>query len=231
MTEHGKATAHLRSSDPVLAAIIERIGPPEIAHRPATFWALARSIVFQQLNGKAAKTIFERLEQAAGGELTAHSLLALTDAQLRAAGLSKQKASYLRDLAQRTASGELDFAALPALTDLEVIEQLTRIKGIGVWTAQMFLIFALRRADVMPTADYGIRAAIKRAYRMRKLPTPKRMLRLAEKWRPYCSLACWYLWRSVDVTTVAERHFSRWGKFTACIVRQNSCGGILTRQP
>ncbi len=199
-----RAVTHLKKCDPVLAAIIERVGPPQIAQRPATFWALARSIVFQQLNGKAAKTIFDRLEQAACGELTAHSLLPLTDDQLRAVGLSKQKSSYLRDLAQRTASGELDFAALPAMSDVEVIDHLTRIKGIGVWTAQMFLMFALQRLDVMPTADYGIRAAMKKAYRMRKLPTPKRMLKMATKWRPYCSVACWYLWRSVDVTTVAD---------------------------
>ncbi len=199
-----RAVAHLKKCDPVLAAIIARVGPPQIAQRPATFWALARSIVFQQLNGKAAATIFERLEKAAGGELTPQSLLALTDEQLRSVGLSKQKAGYIRDLAQKTYAGELDFAALPALSDEEIIAKLTAIKGIGVWTAQMFLIFALQRPDVMPTLDYGIRAAMKKAYRMRKLPTPKRMLKLAQKWRPYCSIACWYLWRSVDVATIAD---------------------------
>ncbi len=199
-----RAVTHLKSCDPVLAAIIERVGPLKFAYRPPTFWALARSIVFQQLNGKAATTIFDRLEAAAGGELTAHSLLTLTEDQLRSVGLSKQKASYLRDLAERTASGELDFAVLPTMADADVIERLTSIKGIGVWTAQMFLMFALQRLDVMPTADYGIRAAMKKAYRMRKLPTPKRMLKMAEKWRPYCSIACWYLWRSVDVATVAD---------------------------
>ncbi len=199
-----RAVTHLKSCDPVLAAIIERVGAPQLAHRPPTFWALARSIVFQQLNGKAATTIFDRLEAAAGGELTAQSLLALNDEQLRTVGLSKQKASYIRDLAQRTASGELDFAALPQMSDEDVIEHLTRIKGIGVWTAQMFLMFALRRPDVMPTLDYGVRAAMKRAYRMRKLPTPARMLKIAENWRPHRSLACWYLWRSVDLQTVAD---------------------------
>ncbi len=175
-----------------------------MASRPATFWALARSIVFQQLNGKAARTIFDRLEQAAGGELTPESLLALSEEQLRAAGLSKQKSSYLRDLAQRTASGELDFALLPKMSDQEVIERLTRIKGIGIWTAQMFLMFALERPNVMPTADFGIRAAIKRAYRKRKLPTPKQILKLSKLWEPHCTLACWYLWRSVDVATVGD---------------------------
>jgi DNA-3-methyladenine glycosylase II len=200
-----RVVSHLKKSDPVLAAIIERVGRPVVQPRPATFWALARSIVFQQLNGKAAKTIFDRLEQAAGGELTPASLLALSEEQMRAVGLSKQKASYLRDLAQKTHAGELDFAALPAMSDEEIIERLTRIKGIGVWTAQMFLMFALQRPNVMPTADYGLRAAIKKAYRMRNLPTPKRMLKLAENWRPYCTIACWYLWRSLDVTTVADK--------------------------
>ncbi len=204
MSNFRGAATHLSSCDPVLAEIIQRVGEPEIAHRPATFWALARSIVFQQLNGKAAKTIFDRLEAVAGGELTAESLLALSDDQLRSVGLSKQKASYVRDLAQRTASGELDFDSLPQMSDEEVIEHLTRIKGVGVWTAQMFLMFALRRPDVMPTLDYGIRAAMKRAYRMRKMPTPKRMLKIAENWRPYRTIACWYLWRSVDVQTVAD---------------------------
>lgn len=204
MTNLRRAVAHLKKSDPILAAIIERVGLPRIAPRPATFWALARSIVYQQLNGKAAATIFERLEKAAGGELTPESLIALSDEQLRAVGLSKQKASYLRNLAQGTASGELDFAALPAMTDAEVIEHLTRIKGIGIWTAQMFLMFALDRPNVMPTADYGLRAAIKKAYRKRKLPTPKQILKLAKQWEPHCTLACWYLWRSVDVATVAD---------------------------
>ncbi len=204
MDNLARAVAHLQKSDPVLAAIIERVGLPQIASRPATFWALARSIVFQQLNGKAAKTIFDRLEQAAGGELTPESLLALSEEQLRAVGLSKQKSSYLRDLAQRTASGELDFAALPKLSDEEVIDHLTRIKGIGVWTAQMFLMFALERPNVMPTGDFGIRAAIKKAYRKRKLPTPKQMLKLAKAWEPHCTLACWYLWRSVDVATIGD---------------------------
>ncbi len=199
-----RATAHLKKSDPVLSALIERVGPLQVPARPATFWSLARSIVFQQLNGKAAATIFDRLEKAAGGELTPASLLALTDEQLRAVGLSKQKASYIRDLAHKTHSGELDFAALPAMTDEEIIKHLTSIKGIGVWTAQMFLMFALGRPNVLPTADYGIRAAIKKAYRKRKLPTPKQMLKLAKNWEPHCTLACWYLWRSLDVQTIAE---------------------------
>jgi DNA-3-methyladenine glycosylase II len=195
-----KAVIHLKKSDPVLAAIIERVGPVRIQPRPATFWALARSVVFQQLNGKAATTIFNRLEQAAGGELTPASLLTLSDEQLRAVGLSKQKSAYLRDLAQKSYSGELDFALLPAMSDEEIIAHLTQIKGIGTWTAQMFLMFALQRPNVLPTGDYGIRAAIMKHYRKRKLPTPRQMEKLARPWHPYCTYACWYLWRSLDTT-------------------------------
>jgi DNA-3-methyladenine glycosylase II len=193
-----RAIKHLTAADPVLAAIIERVGPYRMQYRDPTFWAIARAIVFQQLNGKAATTIWDRLEKAAGGEVTAESILAMTEAQMRAAGLSRQKLSYLRDLAARTASGEIDFAAMPTWTDAEVIEHLTRVKGIGEWTAQMFLLFALRRPNVLPTADYGVRAAMKKAYRMRTMPKPARMQKIARAWHPYCSVACWYLWRSLD---------------------------------
>jgi DNA-3-methyladenine glycosylase II len=197
---HRRAVAHLRASDPVMAAIIDRVGPAKITPRLANFWSLARAIVFQQLNGKAALTIWNRLEAAAGGEVTPESILKLTEAEMRACGLSRQKLSYVRDLAARTASGEIDFARLPSCSDEEVIEHLTRVKGVGTWTAQMFLIFALNRPDVLPTADFGVRAAIKKAYRLRKMPTPKRMEQIARSWRPYCSVACWYLWRSLDTT-------------------------------
>ena len=197
-----RAIRHLQQADPVMAAIIERIGPFKMRYRDPSFDAMARSIVFQQLHGKAAATIFERVRCAClngsvqiGSGLTPASILALSEAQLRACGLSRQKLSYLRDLAQRTASGEIDFARLPEMSDEDVIEHLTRVKGIGVWSAQMFLIFALRRQNVMPTADYGINAAIKRAYRKRQMPKPKQILKISRPWRPYCSVASWYLWR------------------------------------
>jgi DNA-3-methyladenine glycosylase II len=193
-----KAIAHLKSSDPVLAAIIERVGPYRITYREPGFGTLVRSIVFQQLNGRAATKIFDRLVQAAGGELSPEALLKMTDVQYRAAGISPQKLRYLRDLAERTASGEINFAALPQLSDAEVIEHLTRVKGIGHWTAQMFLIFALRRTNIMPTNDLGVLMAIRRHYRKRKLPKPQHVLKLAKNWEPYCSVACWYLWRSMD---------------------------------
>jgi len=192
------AVRHLKRSDPTLCAIIERVGPFRMQYRDPTFEALVRSIVFQQLNGRAARTIYDRLVTAAGGIVTPGSMLKLTPAQMRAAGLSKQKLSYIRDLAERTHAGEVDFAALSSLTDEEVIATLTKVKGIGEWTAHMFLIFALQRPNVLPTGDYGVRAAIKRAYRKRKLPTPAAMEKLAKSWHPYCSVAAWYLWRSMD---------------------------------
>jgi len=201
-----RALSHLQQADPVMAAIIERIGPLKMRYREPSFDAMARSIVFQQLHGKAAASIFERVRCAClngdgqlGHALTPASLLALSEAQLRACGLSRQKLSYLRDLAQRTAAGEIDFARLPEMSDEDVIEHLTRVKGIGVWSAQMFLIFALRRLNVMPTADYGINVAIKRAYRKRQMPKPKQILKIARPWQPYCSIACWYLWRYAEL--------------------------------
>jgi len=190
------AVRHLKKSDPVLAAIIERVGPYRVTFREPTFQTLVRSIAFQQLNGKAARMIFDRLVVAAGGALTPESILALTPEQMRAVGLSRQKLSYIRDLAERTRSGEIDFARLPGMSDEEVIEHLTRVKGIGVWSAQMFLMFALQRPNVLPTADYGVRAAIRKNYRKRKLPDHKQIVKLARAWHPYCSVACWYLWRS-----------------------------------
>jgi DNA-3-methyladenine glycosylase II len=201
-----RAIRHLQHSDPVMAGIIERIGPFKMRYREPSFDAMARSIVFQQLHGKAAATIFERVRCAClngdsqhGHGLTPASILALSEEQLRACGLSRQKLSYLRDLAQRTASGEIEFARLPEMSDEDVIEHLTRVKGIGVWSAQMFLMFALRRPNVMPTADYGINFAIKKAYRKRQMPKPKQILKISSPWQPYCSVACWYLWRYAEL--------------------------------
>ena len=208
-----RAINHLKKSDPVLAAIIKRVGPYRLEQRPATFEAMIRAIVFQQLAGAAANTIYKRVqaacEQATNGHnterslyggfvITPESVLALSDEQLRACGLSRQKLSYARDLAQKTLAGEIKFEQLPAMSDEEVIEHLTSVKGIGPWSAQMFLIFALGRPDVMPTLDLGVNMAICRAYGKRKIPKAKQILKLAEKWKPYRSLACWYLWRSAD---------------------------------
>ncbi|HWZ46475.1 MAG TPA: DNA-3-methyladenine glycosylase [Candidatus Saccharimonadales bacterium] len=193
-----KALNHLKKSDTVLAAIIERVGPCRMSFREPTFEALARSIVFQQLSTKAASTIYGRLQEAAGGSLSPESIAGLTVGEMRRAGLSGQKVGYIRDLADHASSGALDFTRLPAMEDAEVIKTLTAIKGVGVWTAQMFLMFALRRPNVLATGDLGVRMAIKKAYRKRKLPTPKEIEKIAKTWHPYCSFACWYLWRSLE---------------------------------
>lgn len=197
-----KAINHLKKCDPVLAAIIERVGPFRMEYGPAEFCSLAEAIVYQQLNGKAAVTIFNRFAELAGDPLTPEGILKLSDEQLRGVGLSKQKSSYLKDLAEKTASGLLDFSRLHELPDQEVIEHLTQVKGIGVWTAHMFLMFSLRRADVLPTGDYGVQMAMKKHYRKRKLPKPKDMEKIARVWAPYRSIACWYLWRSLDIKTM-----------------------------
>jgi DNA-3-methyladenine glycosylase II len=197
-----KAVIHLKKSDPVLRAIIERVGPCRMEFGPAEFCSLAEAIVYQQLNGKAAVTIFQRFTALAGEPLTPQGILKLSDAQLRSVGLSKQKSAYLKDLAAKTASGTLDFSRLPDLSDEEVIKHLTQVKGIGVWTAHMFLMFSLRRPNVLPTGDYGVQVAVKKHYRKRKLPKPKDMEKIARAWEPYRSVACWYMWRSLDIKTL-----------------------------
>jgi DNA-3-methyladenine glycosylase II len=197
-----KAVNHLKKSDPVLRAIIERVGPCRMEFGEPEFSALAESIVYQQLNGKAAATIFERFAALAGDPLTPDGILKLSDEQLRSVGLSKQKSAYLKDLAAKTAAGLLDFVRLPELSDDEVIEHLTQVKGIGEWTAHMFLIFSLQRPNVLPTGDYGVQVAMKTHYKKRKLPKPKDMEKIARAWEPYRSVACWYMWRSLDIKTV-----------------------------
>ena len=194
-----KAILHLKKSDPVLASLIEQVGPYRIEYREPQFETLVRSIVYQQISGKAAATVLDRLlGLVPKRKLTPRAILKLTPEQLRSAGLSGQKASYIRDLAEHTQAKRIDFSTIDDLTDADVIEHLTQVKGIGVWTAHMFLIFALRRHDVLPCADLGVRAAIKRAYKLDVLPDAKQIEELAIAWRPYCSVATWYLWRSLD---------------------------------
>jgi DNA-3-methyladenine glycosylase II len=203
-----------------MRAIIKRIGPCRINFGPAEFHSLAEAIVYQQLNGRAAETIFNRFTALAGAPLSPEGILKLPDEQMRGAGLSKQKSAYLKDLAVKTASGVLDFARLPEMTDNDVIEHLTQVKGIGVWTAQMFLIFSLKRENVLPTGDFGVRMAMYRHYidgqrdaaksaaakkgrkKKIKLPTPQQMEQIAKCWEPYRSVACWYLWQSLDTKTL-----------------------------
>lgn len=194
------AVLHLKHADPVLRAIVERVGPYRIRYAEPDFETVARSIVFQQLSGQSARAIFGRVKElvSGNGRMTPQGVLVRTDADLRGAGLSRRKAEYLRDLAEKTETGDIDFARLAALSDDDVIRQLSVVRGVGVWTAQMFLMFALRRPDVLPAGDLGIRSAIRRAYRLRTLPKPAKIERLAQKWHPYCSAASWYLWRSSD---------------------------------
>ncbi len=167
--------------------------------READFHSLTRSIVYQQLSGKAASTIFGRVVEAAKCDpLTPKAVLKIPMERLRAAGLSQQKAAYVRDLAEKTRDGMVDFSRLPSLSDDEIIAHLTQVKGVGVWTVQMLLMFALNRPDVLPVADLGIRNAMQKAYALDTPPKAKEMEALAEKWRPYRTVACWYLWRSLD---------------------------------
>ena len=193
------AVQHLRHADPVLCALIDRAGPFAIDYHPPVFATLARSIVSQQLSGRAAATIWARLAAAARPRRVTPALIAsLTTEQLRACGLSAAKCASLHDLARRTATGEVRFRAIPAMSDDEVIAHLTPVRGVGVWTAHMFLIFALRRPDVLPIGDLGIRNAIRRAWSLPAPPDPGEMETLAAPWRPWRSVASWYLWRSLD---------------------------------
>jgi DNA-3-methyladenine glycosylase II len=203
-----KAVAHLKKVDPVLGQVIDRLGPYKgwEARTGTHFDAVCRSIVFQQLSGKAAGTIHGRFEGLYGGRAPLPSELAITsDEKLRAVGLSRQKSAYLKDLGSRVTSGELSIETLHELTDEEVIGALTQVKGIGRWTAQMFLMFRLGRPDILPDLDLGVQKGIQRAYRLRKLPTPERVKKIGAKWAPYRTVGSWYMWRLVDTPTPVPR--------------------------
>lgn len=200
---HRKALAHLRQADPVLRKVIEQVGPCRL--RPLTdgshFEFIARSIIYQQLSTKAAATIHGRVQALCGGVLAAEPLSRLADEALRGAGLSRQKLGYLRDLAAREAAGTLDTRHFPDLPDEDITRQLVQVKGVGVWTAQMFLMFKLGRPDVLPVLDLGIRKGVQRAYRLRKLPDAKRIEKIAAPWAPYRTVGSWYMWRVLELDT------------------------------
>jgi len=201
MANYRPAVRHLKKVDPVLARVIESVGPCRIELRTAGshFQALTRSIVYQQLSGKAAGTILSRFNALyPGGEPTPEAVLDTTDEALRAVGLSRQKIGYMRDLASKVAAELLPLDQVEHMDDDDLIAHLVQVKGIGRWTAQMFLMFRLGRPNVLPELDLGIQNAIKRAYRMRKRPTPKQVARVGSKWAPHSTVACWYLWRSLD---------------------------------
>ena len=196
----------------MLAALIRAHGPCGLADavRLDHFPALVRAIIFQQLSTKAASTIHARLLAALpGGRVTADALAALTDEQFRSVGVSRQKSDYLRDLSAKVVSGGLSLEGIEALEDEAVIAALTTVKGIGRWTAEMFLMFRLHRPDVLPVGDLGILTAVQRAYGMRKRPTPERLRKLGDAWKPYRSIACWYLWRSLDERAATVRRQPR----------------------
>lgn len=201
MADHRKSVRHLKRADPVLATIIEAVGPVRLQLRTegTHFQALTRSIVFQQLSGKAAGTILSRFNDLYPERSpTPEAVLATSDERLRSVGLSRQKIGYMRDLASKVVSGALPLDRVEEMDDEDLIAHLIQVKGIGRWTAQMFLMFRLGRPDVLPELDLGIQNAIKKAYRKRKRPMPKDVKKIGAKWSPYSSVACWYLWRSLD---------------------------------
>ena len=206
MKNPAAALRHLKRSDPILRRLIARVGPLRL-HREQNrnqFGTLAEAIIHQQLALKAARTISRRFQQlyAPGrGRLPRPAELQRTPLRkLRAVGLSRQKISYLRDLARRAARSQLRLGRYARMTDEQIIDNLIQVKGIGRWTAEMFLIFCLDRPDVLPVDDLGLQYAIKEAYGLRKLPSAERIRKLAEPWRPYRSIATWYLWRARRAT-------------------------------
>ena len=198
-TDYTKARRLLTKRDPVIGALIKRHGPCGLAdaqHEDA-FVALVHAIVSQQLSTKAAATIAGRFDALFDGRPNPSAVARVQDEQLRAVGLSTQKVRYIRDLCQRITDGSLPVQTLNELHDEDVIQSLTQVKGIGRWTAEMFLMFRLHRPDVLPVDDLGILKAVQRAYGLRKMPRPERLTKIGEPWRPYRSVACWYLWASL----------------------------------
>lgn len=201
-----RASDALAALDPVMARLVAMWGPCDLRRRtPVTgrFEGLARAIVFQQLAGKAAAAIFGRLQTTVGDPLTPESILATPVEALRGAGLSGAKTSSLLDLAQRVAEGSLDLDRIGRRPDAEVMAQLTAVRGIGPWTAEMFLIFNLHRLDVWPVGDFGVRKGFAVAYGLPAMPTSKELVALGDPLRPYRSLAAWYCWRATETVVPA----------------------------
>jgi DNA-3-methyladenine glycosylase II len=199
-----KAQTHLKQSDPTLAPIIKQIGVCRFRKTGTYFWSLVRAIVFQQISGAAGTTIFGRLSillQDSGG-FRPSVVVEIPLETLRSVGLSRQKAGYILDLARHFDEGLLAPAKLSRADDETVIQRLIQVKGIGRWTAEMFLMFTLLRPDVLPVDDLGIREAMRRLYNLPERPAPNEMRKIAEPWRPWRTPACWYLWRSLDIKTV-----------------------------
>jgi DNA-3-methyladenine glycosylase II len=191
---------HLRAADPVMENLIDRVGPFRLKPRRDHFRMLVRSIISQQISTHAARSIRRRLEQLlAPQRITAETLARFKPAELRTAGLSGQKVAYLLDLSRKVTTGQVRLGQLHRRSDDEVIEQLTEVKGIGVWTAQMFLIFSLGRLDIFPHGDLGIRAALRNLYELDELPDRITSHKIADPWRPFATIASWYCWRSHEL--------------------------------
>jgi DNA-3-methyladenine glycosylase II len=194
-----KGVRHLKKNDPILAHIISRVGPVEFELDDDHYEAVVGSIIYQQLAGAAARAILNRFKQLYGGRLPSpREYLATKVEKLRSSGLSPQKISYIKDLAERIENGTLNLKRLENLPDEEALNELDSVRGIGRWTAEMFLLFKLGRTDVLPVDDLGLRKAAKKAYRLRKLPERDRFEQLAENWHPYSSISTLYLWKSME---------------------------------
>ncbi len=197
------ALAHLRSADSRLAGVINRVGPYDAPRRSDPYAALVRAILFQQLAGAAATAIQNRLfaiHSDSGQPPTPPQILETSDDQFRAAGVSRQKMGYLRDLAVHVVEGRLDLAELPSLSDDDVIQRVTAVKGLGEWSAHMFLMFHLGRPDVLPVGDLGVRHGMRITYDLPEIPTPKQALDIGAPWAPFRSVGSWYMWRATEPT-------------------------------
>lgn len=196
------ASVRFLARDPRLGSFVRRFGPIQHrrTHAKGAFQSLAESIIYQQLSGKAADTICGRFKALVPGKKFPHpeDVRALSLPAMRAAGLSQQKASYLKDLAEKFLDGTIKPRAFPTMTDEEIIAHVAAVKGIGTWTAQMFLMFTLARPDVLPTGDLGIQKGFQKLFNLKKLPTPAQMERLAKPWSGHRTVACFYLWRLLD---------------------------------
>jgi len=198
-----QAYAHLRGADPLLAAVIDRAGPFGLQPRTNPYASLIRTILFQQLAGPAARAIQKRWYGFYGidpdeGPPSPQQIIATSDEDFRASGVSRQKAGYLRDLALHVADGELDFAELPQLDDAEVQARLTAVKGLGEWSAHMFLMFHLGRPDVLPVGDLGVRNGMRFVYSLPETPTPAQAKQIGAPWTPFRSVGSWYMWRAAE---------------------------------
>jgi len=208
-TSVAAATAELAARDPVIAGLVEAAGPASLRRRGRErrdhFGALARSIAYQQLAGKAAAAIHGRFEALFDGHPTPEAVLAMPEQSLRAVGLSGSKAASILDLAAKVESGVVPLDGIQRLTDEDIIERLIVVRGIGRWTAEMFLIFQLGRLDVWPVDDFGVRAGYGSAYGLKAAPTPKALVPLGDAFRPYRSIAAWYFWRAIELARQSQR--------------------------